>query len=295
MVPGFKFRKNRFLSFMAFILTPFASVPAPSSTTPRTADVLLLPSFGKENGVPIELWVEPIFLYDRNLGTIAGWSDFCRFRLEKAYHYKMTGKRLRGEHEYVVFQFSYKDESNTKRKVLLQLNRSARNNHDVLTYLARDTVARLKKRPSDGKALKSITFSGDLARRPSIWNIAVLASVVHNEKTVYELLKDQQCYWFADAIFYILEKWAEKHKNGEIKHEKNAKRLGTFFGKRIYERLPGEMSIWNGFLDEQREKDLQVSTPTRLLPDADGLHSVSNLGRKRKMIIVGSGRSANGR
>lgn len=259
MVTGFKFRKNRFLSF---IHSHSIRVRAdPSSTTSRTADALLLPSFGKEYGVPIELWVEPMFLYDRNPRIVtAGWADFCRFRLEKAYHYKMIGKRLRGEHEYVVCEFSYKDESNTKRKVFLQLYRSTRNREDDASkYLARDTIARLKRRPLDAKVLKSVTFSGDLTRRLSLSNFAVLASVVNNEK-MYELSKDQQCYWFADAIFYTLEKWAEKHTNGEIKHEKNAKRLGTFLGKRVYERPSGEMSIWNKFLDEQREKDLQVST-----------------------------------
>jgi len=84
----------------------------------------------------------------------------------------------------------------------------------------------------------------------------ILTSTVHKEKTEYKLLGDQQCYWFADTIFYILEKWAENHKNGEINHNQDA-RLGYFIVTRIYERPSGDLSIWNTFLDDKRDKELQ--------------------------------------
>ena len=86
----------------------------------------------------------------------------------------------------------------------------------------------------------------------------ILTSTVHKEKIEYKLFGDQQCYWFADTIFYILEKWAEIHKNGEIQHYQNAK-LGVFLRTRVYERPSGDLSIWNTFLDEKRDKELQVS------------------------------------
>lgn len=330
MTPFFKFKK-RFLSFMAFVLTPFASVPTSISTIPRT---VALPPIAKVNEIPIHAWVSNVdSLLSSN--SIVAWAELSNFRLEKAYHYKMLSSRI-GEHEYVVCHFSYIDKSLSD--IFLRFDRSASNQKDntsgsTSTFslpeasaasitpegpgsvatppqpvvseaahnpsssrtsfslkkflpgssgsvsrtksesslslgvssnraLAHDTVCRLEALPSDTMA-KSITFSDDLARRPCLWDVMILTSTVHKEKAIYKLLKDQQCYWFADTIFYILEHWAEKHKNGEIKLEKNAKWLGTFFHRRIYERPSGELSIWNKFLDDKREKDLQVSAPTR--------------------------------
>src|SRR6266550_2737581 len=101
MAPFFKF-KNRFLSFMAFVLTPFASVPTPISTMHRTTTAL--PPIGKENEIPIHAWVSNVdgLLTGWGPDSIAAWAELSRFRLQKAYHYKMVGETRRGDHEYVV-------------------------------------------------------------------------------------------------------------------------------------------------------------------------------------------------
>jgi len=134
-------------------------------------------------------------------------------------------------------------------------------------YLAADTVTRINGHPSDSQLLRTITFRGDRSSRPNLWDVMILVSVVHQESTTYKLL-GRQCYWFADTIFGLLEKWASINENGSV--GRTEKRRAKWFkglastGKLgvvpVYRRDTVHIDeIWDKFTNERHIMDNRVS------------------------------------
>ncbi|KAM6503703.1 hypothetical protein JOM56_000646 [Amanita muscaria] len=76
-------------------------------------------------------------------------------------------------------------------------------------YLAADTVTKLNAFSTSGiKVIRTIEFhSPDRSKRPCLWDIMILAYVIHQDSMTYELF-DRQCFWFADTISAVLEQWS---------------------------------------------------------------------------------------
>ena len=89
-------------------------------------------------------------------------------------------------------------------------------------YLAADTITRISDHPPHSNVLRTITFQDDRAKRPSLWDVMILANVVHNYSATYNLI-GHQCYWFADTSFGLLEKWGSIHGNGIMGPEQKRK------------------------------------------------------------------------
>ena len=74
-------------------------------------------------------------------------------------------------------------------------------------YLAADTVVRIHEFPPKARIARTVEFnSTPHSQRPSLWDLMILIHVIHRDSRVYELL-GRQCFWFADSISAILEKW----------------------------------------------------------------------------------------
>ncbi|KAM6495477.1 hypothetical protein JOM56_008183 [Amanita muscaria] len=75
-------------------------------------------------------------------------------------------------------------------------------------YLAADSVTKLNSFSTSGiKVIRTIEFhSPDRSKRPCLWDIMILAYVMHQDSMTYELF-ERQCFWFADTISAILEQW----------------------------------------------------------------------------------------
>ncbi|KIL67376.1 hypothetical protein M378DRAFT_197158 [Amanita muscaria Koide BX008] len=75
-------------------------------------------------------------------------------------------------------------------------------------YLAADSVTKLNSFSTSGiKVIRTIEFhSPDRFKRPCLWDIMILAYVMHQDSMTYELF-ERQCFWFADTISAVLEHW----------------------------------------------------------------------------------------
>jgi len=134
-------------------------------------------------------------------------------------------------------------------------------------YLAADTITRINGLPSDSQVLRTITFRGDRSSRPNLWDVMILVNVVHQESTTYKLL-ERQCYWFADTIFGLLEKWATIHEDGSVSPTEK-RRVKWFRGLAstgklgvvpVYRRDTVHIDkIWDKFAKERHIMDNQVS------------------------------------
>src|SRR6266550_4200614 len=262
--------------------------------------------------------------------SIAMWLELTGYRLDKAFHCKVTNSR--NEHEFVIYEFS----DDKKHKLQLRTDRSAGERKDTVTmsptpsvesfgtdleessplvdfspqsstsslsfismkgriskipgsirhavrrlsdssisrpsamssnqYLAADTITRISSRPPHSNVLRTITFKGDRAKRPSLWDVMILASVVHNDSTNYTLL-GRQCYWFADTIFGLLEKWATIYNNEATTTDEKDKlkrrargRQGSIGLVPVHRRDPVHVNkIWDDFTRERQTIGKQVS------------------------------------
>ncbi len=122
-------------------------------------------------------------------------------------------------------------------------------------HLAKDTI-QIERHPHRYEALKTITFKGGSSLRPSLWDVVVLAWVVHNDGPFYNLLV-RQCYWFADTLFGTLEKWANGSaahgEHGKVKRGRRQASIGCYGGVRIYIRNPEDITkIWDKFRKERQ-------------------------------------------
>ncbi|KAF8348677.1 hypothetical protein F5887DRAFT_1071581 [Amanita rubescens] len=124
-------------------------------------------------------------------------------------------------------------------------------------YLAADTITRINCHPPHSNVLRTITFKGDRAKRPSIWDVMILASVVHNDSATYTVL-GRQCYWFADTIFGLLEKWATIYNNeattsDEKEKVRRGRRQGSIGLVPVHRRDPVHINkIWDDFTGERQ-------------------------------------------
>ena len=153
------------------------------------------------------------------------------------------------------------------RKTIRRLSEDSLPRPSVMSsnqYLAADTITRISGHPPHSDVLRTIMFKDDRAKRPSLWDVMILANVVHHDSDTYTLL-GRQCYWFADTIFGLLEQWASTHKNGIVRPEEKRKRwrrlasTGRLGVVPVHHRdavLIGE--IWNKFMEERRIMDYQV-------------------------------------
>ncbi|KAF8345110.1 hypothetical protein F5887DRAFT_1074758 [Amanita rubescens] len=91
----------------------------------------------------------------------------------------------------------------------------------------------------------------------------ILVNVVNNDNATYTLL-GRQCYWFADTIFGLVEKWASIHKNEIVRPEQKRKRwkglasTGRIGVVPVYSRDTIHIGeIWDKFTKERQIKDNQ--------------------------------------
>ncbi|KAK2467428.1 hypothetical protein APHAL10511_000663 [Amanita phalloides] len=133
-------------------------------------------------------------------------------------------------------------------------------------FLADDRIVRIQGHPKKSEVLRTMTFKGDRARWPSLWDIMILVQVVHDDSTMYKLL-GRQCYWFADSMFGLLERWSTEHKNGTVCADSQRK---SKWGKRaqastgslgivpVHRRDDDQMrNLWNSYLKERKSMDAQ--------------------------------------
>ena len=134
--------------------------------------------------------------------------------------------------------------------------------------MAADTVERVEKFQSS-KIIRTIEFNSiALPKRPSLWDLMILAYVVHEDSTAYELL-GRQCFWFADTISAILEKWStpptdeatttkgKSTKSSFLKRKKSAGRVGILV---VHRRKPDVIDkIWEKFLKQRENMNAEVS------------------------------------
>jgi hypothetical protein len=134
-------------------------------------------------------------------------------------------------------------------------------------YLAADTITRINGHPSHSHVLRAVTFHDDRSSCPSLWDIMILVNVVHKDSITYTLL-GRQCYWFADTIFALLEKWAEIYNVGSVKaNEKRKKKWGrrqssngSLGGVLVHRRDSVHIDkIWDDFTMERQTMNEQVS------------------------------------
>ena len=133
-------------------------------------------------------------------------------------------------------------------------------------YLAADTITRINGHPSHSHVLRTVTFSGDLSSRPSLWDVMILINVVHKDSITYTLL-GRQCYWFADTIFALLEKWAKVYEVGSVKANEKKKKwgrrqssTGSLGGVLVHRRDSVHIDkIWDDFTKEKQIMNEQVS------------------------------------
>ena len=178
----------------------------------------------------------------------------------------------RNEHEFVVYEFT----NNEKHKLEFRVARGREDNMRVSPfssesslYLAVHTITRINGDPPLSKVLRTITFKGDRATHPSLWDVMILANVVHHDSDTFTLL-GRQCYWFADTIFGLLEKWASIHKNGIMRPEEKKWRRGLASTGRLgvvpvhHRNTVLIDEIWNKFMEERRIMDCQVGVQSDL-------------------------------
>ena len=127
--------------------------------------------------------------------------------------------------------------------------------------LADDKITRLERLSPDDDLLKTITFTGDRDKHPHLWDLLALLLVVNEECPEYKLLNNQ-CFWFADTSFFILEEWATKHNCGTVVLDKCAARIGKA-GKLvrapIYTRDSTKMeAVWNKFEEKRHQMNQEV-------------------------------------
>jgi hypothetical protein len=282
--------------------------------------------------MPIVVWVHLVMTCLRGWTpeSIAMWLELTGYRLDTAFHCKVTNSR--NEHEFVIYKFS----DDKKHKLQLRTDRAAGERKDTVAtsssppvesfgtdleessplahfspqsfssslsfvsmkgriskipdsirhavrcipdssisrpsvmssnqYLAVDTITRISGHPPHSNVLRTITFKGDRAKRPSLWDVMILANVVHNDSATYTLL-GRQCYWFADTIFGLLEKWAkiynskatttdEKEKLKWGKHQTSTGNIGVV---PVHRRDPIHINkIWDVFTGERETMGKQV-------------------------------------
>jgi hypothetical protein len=64
-------------------------------------------------------------------------------------------------------------------------------------------VSVVTRNPSDCGLVKTVTFRHD--NMPTLFQLAVAASVVHHDSPRYHLFRSQ-CYWFADVLLRVLQR-----------------------------------------------------------------------------------------
>ncbi|KAF8348676.1 hypothetical protein F5887DRAFT_951379 [Amanita rubescens] len=88
----------------------------------------------------------------------------------------------------------------------------------------------------------------------------ILVNVVHNDSATYTLL-GRQCYWFADTIFGLLEKWAKIYNNNatttdekeKLKRGKHQFLTGNIGVVPVHRRDPIHINkIWDVFTGERQ-------------------------------------------
>lgn len=222
--------------------------------------------------------------------SIVSWSILSRYWLVNAYYCKDFSNS--NEHEFIIYEFV--DEH--KKELILRSDRNVGAPIDTPSsscttsyvincglsngskaspplshsfssyssdmssdrYLARDTI-RIERRPRHHEALKTITFRGDRSSRPSLWDVVVLVWLLHNNRPFYNPLL-HQCYWFADTIFGILEKWpngmAVHGEKGKVKQGRRHASIGCYHGTHVHNRnMEVIVKVWDDF-----EKERQVLT-----------------------------------
>ncbi|KAM6503562.1 hypothetical protein JOM56_000505 [Amanita muscaria] len=130
-------------------------------------------------------------------------------------------------------------------------------------HVAADTVTSINSFPKKARIIRTIDFtSAERSQRPSLWDLMIISHVVHQDSIAYDLL-DRQCFWFADTISAILEKWSETCKGASVK-QTNATRAysftnsyassGSVKGFSIHQRNLGDVNkIWAQFLMQREE------------------------------------------
>ena len=286
----------------------------------------------------IVIWVHLVMtcLQGWTSESIAMWIELTDYRLDKAFHCKVTNSR--NEHEFVIYEFS----DDKKHKLQLRTDRSVGERKDTVTtlsspsvesfgidleeslvnfspqssslssslvsmkgrfskvpdslrhavrrlsdssisrpsamssnqYLAADTITRIGDHPPRSNVLRTITFKGDRAKRPSLWDVMILANVVHNDSATYTIL-GRQCYWFADTIFGLLEKWAKIYNNeatttDEKEKPKRGRRQGSTGNLGVVPVHRRDLvhinKIWDDFTEERQTMGEQVGQSLLRVP-----------------------------
>ena len=134
-------------------------------------------------------------------------------------------------------------------------------------YMAADTVKRIEKFQTPANVVRTIEFhSTDRSKLPSLWDLMILVYVIHEDSTTYELF-DKQCFWFADTVSAILEKWSGSPtdvavikggpvKSRFLKRNKSSGSVGIFV---VHRRDPaGINQVWRKFLKQKEDMDTEV-------------------------------------
>ncbi|KIL58374.1 hypothetical protein M378DRAFT_181284 [Amanita muscaria Koide BX008] len=234
----------------------------------------------------IVIWVELVMalLCPWNSDSKTLWGELHGFRIDKA----CLCKNLNGsEHKFIVVDLS--DEH--KQPLRLRVESAVHERKDsraigslpmgwlsdtslprpsIIRHSTADTVTRINSFPKKTKIIRTIDFNpAERSQRPSLWDLMIISHVVHQD-SAYDLLYDllgRQCFWFADMISAILEKWSETCTGASVKNATRPTR--AFFFKRktnsytssgsvkgfpIYQRNPGDVNkIWAQFLIQREE------------------------------------------
>ncbi len=197
--------------------------------------------------------------------SIAMWLELTGYRLDNAFHCKVTNSR--NKHEFVISEFT-----DDKKRLKLRTDRFERKGSMWISpfsspyQVVRDTITRINGHPPHSNVLRTITFKGDRAKRPSLWDVMILANVVHNDSTIYTLM-GRQSHWFADTIFGLLEKWATIYNNEATTTDEKEKlkrrargRQGSIGLVPVHRRDPVHVNkIWDDFTREKQTMGKQVS------------------------------------
>jgi hypothetical protein len=80
----------------------------------------------------------------------------------------------------------------------------------------------------------------------------ILIYVIHRDSCVYELF-DRQCFWFADSISAILEKWSGLCEDASVKIDAPS---GCVKGVALHRRKPEDVEkIWTLFTSQRDKMD----------------------------------------
>ncbi|KAF8701565.1 hypothetical protein AX14_000389 [Amanita brunnescens Koide BX004] len=250
--------------------------------------------------------------------SVAVWRELKGYQLAKTYHCKNTNSST--EHEFVIFELvdehmnnlvlrtdrhigarKYTSTSSSSTSSLIDVGLSPISSlpassfssllfpSDVISdrYPANDTITRIQVPPHPDEALRTIEFNGNRSLRPTLWDVVILILVVHNNSTSYNLL-ERQCYWHADVIFALLEKWAMIHKNGSVRHRAST---GRYHVLPVHSRDPEDITrIWENFavelqvMTQQKEECERARTEERRTKES-GMRERGSSGRKKRHVI----------